>query len=168
VNAYKKSGAVFDGGAGIQGSIGTAIANNALGLGDGNAIVNAYGISASYRVSPKFVLNAFGTYATADFKLAGSDAATIASYGIGAAFPDFGKKGNLLGFVLGVEPYATNANQSFGPGLNSAPVHVEAFYKYQVNDRISVTPGVVWVSNPGQIEGNPSALIGTLRTTFTF
>ncbi len=168
VNAYKKSGAVFDGGAGIQGSIGTAIANNALNVGDGNAIVNAYGISASYQVSPKFVLNAFGTYATADFKVAGSEAATIATYGLGAAFPDFGKKGNLLGFVVGVEPYATNANQSFGPGLNSAPVHVEAFYKYQVNDRISVTPGVVWVSNPGQIEGNTSALIGTLRTTFTF
>jgi Carbohydrate-selective porin, OprB family/S-layer homology domain len=168
VNAYKKSGAVFDGGAGIQGSIGTAIANNALNVGDGNAIVNAYGISAAYQVNPKFVLSAFGTYATADFKVAGSESATIATYGLGAAFPDFGKKGNLLGLVVGVEPYATNANQSLGPGLNSAPVHVEAFYKYQVNDRISVTPGVVWVTNPGQIEGNPSALIGTLRTTFTF
>ena len=169
VNAYKKTGAIFDGGAGIQGSVGTAIANNALDVGDGNAIVNAYGISASYQFSPKFILNAFGTYATADFRIpGGSDAATIATYGVGAAFPDLGKKGNLLGFVVGVEPYATNANQSFGGGVNSAPLHVEAFYKYQVNDRISITPGVVWVSNPGQIDVNKSAVIGTLRTTFTF
>ena len=169
VNAYKKTGAIFDGGAGIQGAVGTAIANNALAVGDGNAIVNAYGISASYKFSPKFILNAFGTYATADFRIpGGSDAATIVTYGVGAAFPDLGKKGNLLGFVVGVEPYATNANQSFGDGVNSAPLHVEAFYKYQVNDRISITPGVVWVSNPGQIDGNKSAVIGTLRTTFTF
>jgi Carbohydrate-selective porin, OprB family/S-layer homology domain len=169
VNAYKKSGAIFDGGAGIQGAIGTAIVNNALGVGDGNAIVNAYGLSASYQVSPKLVLNAFGTYGTADFRIpGGSEAATIVTYGVGVAFPDFGKRGNLLGFVVGVEPYATNANLSFGGGVNSAPVHVEAFYKVQVTDRITITPGIVWVSNPGQIEGNPSALIGTLRTTFTF
>ena len=128
VNAYKKTGAIFDGGAGIQGSVGTAIANNALAVGDGNAIVNAYGISASYQFSPKFILNAFGTYATADFRIpGGSDAATIVTYGVGAAFPDLGKKGNLLGFVVGVEPYATNANLSFGGGVNSAPLHVEAF-----------------------------------------
>ena len=169
VNAYKKTGAIFDGGAGIQGSIGTAIANNSLAVGDGNAIVNAYGISAAYKFSPKFILNAFGTYATADFRIpGGSDAATIVTYGVGAAFPDLGKKGNLLGFVVGVEPYATNANLSFGGGVNSAPLHVEAFYKYQVNDRISITPGIVWVSNPGQLDGNKSAVIGTLRTTFTF
>ncbi len=144
VNAYKKTGAIFDGGGGIQGSVGTAIANNSLAAGDGNAIVNAYGISASYKFSPKFILNAFGTYATADFRIpGGSDAATIVTYGVGAAFPDLGKKGNLLGFVVGVEPYATNANLSFGGGVNSAPLHVEAFYKYQVNDRISITPGVV-------------------------
>ena len=169
VNAYKKTGAIFDGGEGILGAIGTTIANNALGVGDGNAIVNAYGISAAYKFSPNFVLNAFGTYATADFRIpGGSEAATIATYGVGAAFPDFGKRGNLLGFVVGVTPYATNANRSFGGGVSAAPWHVEGFYKYAVTDRLSITPGVIWVSNPGQIDGNPSAVIGTVRATFSF
>ncbi len=168
VNAYKKSGAIFDQNAGISTAVGTAIANNALGVGNGTAKVNAYGLSGSYQISPKLVLNAFGTYATADFGIAGSDAATIFTYGLGVALPDFGKKGNLLGFVLGAEPYASNANLTFGPGINSVPIHVEGFYRYQVTDRLSITPGVIWLTNPGQIDGNKSAVIGTLRTTFTF
>jgi hypothetical protein len=168
VNAYKKSGAIFDQNGGISTSVGTAIANNALNVGNGTAKVNAYGLSGSYQISPKLVLNAFGTYATADFGIPGSEATTIFTYGLGVALPDFGKKGNLLGFVFGAEPYASNANLTFGPGINSVPIHVEGFYRYQVNDRISVTPGVIWLTNPGQIDGNKSAVIGTLRTTFTF
>ena len=77
---------------------------------------------------------------------------------MGVALPDFGKKGNLLGFVAGAEPYA---------GSSRVPFHFEGFYKYQMNDRISVTPGVIWITNPGQVNGS-SAIIGTVRTTFTF
>ena len=170
VNAYKKSGAIFDEGAGVSASVGTAIANNALNAGNGTAKVNAYGLSAAYKISPKLVVNAFGTYATADFGIPpGKDAATIFTYGLGIALPDFGKNGNLLGFVIGAEPYASNANLTSGsPGINSVPIHVEGFYRYQLNDRISVTPGLIWLTNPGQIDGNKSAVIGTVRTTFTF
>jgi Carbohydrate-selective porin, OprB family/S-layer homology domain len=168
VNAYQKSGAIFDQNGGILTAVGTTIANNALGVGNGTAKVNAYGMSAAYQVSPQLVLNAFGTYATADFGIPGSEVATIFTYGLGVALPDFGKKGNLLGFVVGGQPYASNANLSFGGGINSVPVHVEGFYRYQVNDRLSVTPGLIWLTNPGQIDGNKSAVIGTLRTTFSF
>jgi hypothetical protein len=168
VNAYKKSGAIFDGNGGILTAVGTTIANNALGVGNGTAKVNAYGMSAAYQVSPQLVLNAFGTYATADFGIPGSEVATIFTYGLGIALPDFGQKGNLLGLVFGAEPYASNANLTFGGGINSVPVHVEGFYRYQVNDRLSVTPGLIWLTNPGQIDGNKSAVIGTLRTTFSF
>ena len=83
------------------------------------------------------------------------------TYGLGLALPDFGKKGNLLGFVVGAQPYQS------GGGL-STPFHVEGFYKYQVNDRISVTPGVIWITNPTQTANEKSAIIGTVRTTFTF
>ncbi len=168
VNAYQKSGAIFDQNRGILAAVGTTIANNALNVGNGTAKVNAYGLSGSYQISPKLVLNAFGTYATADFGIPGSEAATIFTYGLGVALPDFGKRGNLLGFVLGAEPYASNANLTFGPGINSVPIHVEGFYRYQVTDRLSITPGVIWLTNPGQIDGNKSAVIGTVRTTFTF
>jgi carbohydrate-selective porin OprB len=48
------------------------------------------------------------------------------------------------------------------------PISVEAFYKYQVTDNISVTPGIQWVTNPSQIDNVTDALVGTLRGTFTF
>ncbi|HEY9730018.1 MAG TPA: carbohydrate porin, partial [Chroococcales cyanobacterium] len=46
--------------------------------------------------------------------------------------------------------------------------HFEGFYKYKLTDNISVTPGVIWVTAPGQNDNNDDAIIGTLRTTFTF
>jgi Carbohydrate-selective porin, OprB family/S-layer homology domain len=155
VNAYKKSGAIFDGNGGLGGAVGTGLANNLS-----NPVkVDAYGISGSYQFNPGLVVNAYGSYIKADNL--GGGTRDIYTYALGVALPDFGKKGNLLGFVVGAQPYQS------GSGLNT-PLHVEGFYKYQVNDRISVTPGVIWVTNPSQTSGEASAVIGTVRTTFTF
>jgi len=158
VNAYKKSGAIFDGNGGTGVQVGTD-------PGNFNTLLNtpvkldAYGVSGSYSFSPGLVVNAYGSYIKANST--GSASRDIYTYGLGIALPDFGKKGNLLGFVVGSQPYQSVV------GL-STPFHVEGFYKYQVNDRISVTPGVIWVTNPTQTFGEKSAIIGTVRTTFTF
>ena len=148
VNAFRKSGEIFDGGGGFNSSIGSVVTDPLATA----TKVNAYGLSGSFKLSPQLVLNAFGTYATTDA------VRDIWTYGMGVALPDFGKKGNLLGFVAGAEPYA---------GSSRVPFHFEGFYKYQMNDRISVTPGVIWITNPDQVSGK-SAIIGTVRTTFTF
>jgi carbohydrate-selective porin OprB len=72
----------------------------------------------------------------------------------------------LLGFMAGAEPYLGNPR---GVGAtNDIPLHFEGFYKYQLTDNISITPGVIWVVNPGQNDANDDVVIGTLRTTFTF
>ncbi|MCX5962443.1 MAG: iron uptake porin [Cyanobacteria bacterium] len=155
VNAIKKNGAIFDGNGTITGAIGTTLANTTS-----NPVkVDAYGISGSFQFNPGLVANAFGSYIKADnFSGVSTD---LYTYGLGLALPDFGKKGNLLGLVVGAQPYQAS-------GTLSTPFHVEGFYKYQVNDRISVTPGVIWVTNPTQTAGEKSAIIGTVRTTFTF
>jgi Carbohydrate-selective porin, OprB family len=95
-----------------------------------------------------------------------ANTADVWTYGLGVALPDFGKKGNLLGFVAGAEPHITGSNLA---GVSTTvPFHFEGFYKYQMNDRISITPGIIWITNPGQVNGANSAVIGTVRTTFTF
>ena len=177
VNSYRKSGAVFgsifDGGTGTP--IGSLAANGVSGT-NGGIKADAYGLSASYKLGSKIVLNAFGTYAKLDNQNAAGSAtkyeADVWTYGLGIALPDFGQKGNLLGFVFGAEPYIASARLG---GVNSTglttPLHFEGFYKYQLNDRISVTPGIIWVTNPGQgvnDSNKNSAVIGTIRTTFTF
>ncbi|MCY6492567.1 iron uptake porin [Leptolyngbya sp. GGD] len=162
VNAYRR-GAIFDGGSAVASS-GTALANRNT-LGTGSSQVNAYGASVAFKLSPQVVINGFFSYINANFVDDGQGKKDIWTYGLGVAFPDFGKKGNLLGFVAGAEPYMGNPS---GGASNDVPLHFEGFYKYQLTDNISITPGVIWVVNPGQNDANDDVVIGTLRTTFTF
>jgi hypothetical protein len=167
VNAYRANGGIFDGGSSIASS-GTLFANNSTigGVAQQNpAKVNAYGASVAFKVSPKFVINGFASYINADFVNDGQGNQEIWTYGLGLAFPDFGKKGNLLGVMAGAEPYLGNPSGGVG---NDIPLHVEGFYKYQLTDNISITPGVIWIINPGQNTNNDDVVIGTVRTTFTF
>jgi hypothetical protein len=160
VNAYDKNGSIFDG---TSAGIGTSFANNP-GLGGGSTKVNAYGVSGSLKLGGGLLVNAFGMFADADKLGDGISGRDVWSYGASLGLQDFGKKGNLLGLVVGAEPYAPDA---VGAGRN-IPLHVEGFYKYQLNDKISVTPGVIWVKDPGQNSNNSDVFIGTLRTTFSF
>lgn len=155
---------------------GTAVANTLAGqtrlapgpfFNPSPVIANSYGVQASYQFSPAFVVSGwFGaTYA----RLIGDGDGTILNYALTFAFPDLGKRGNLLGFVVGAEPYLTNFDggnpQSF---KNDVPFHIEAFYRYRINDNISITPGVIVLTAPNQDASNGVDVIGNIRTTFTF
>ncbi|MDZ8087447.1 MAG: iron uptake porin [Nostoc sp. DedQUE12b] len=170
VHGYSASGALFDSGTdGATGGfdVGTGQANflgNAAGVVTPSSS-NSYGVSAAFRPSDKLSISGFVSYH--DVTGVGADDDYQAwSYGLGVALPDFGKKGNVLGVFAGAEPYSFN-RPGFG-GNNDIPYHVEGFYKYRVSDNISVTPGVIWLTSPGQNSDNDDAIIGTLRTTFTF
>lgn len=138
--------------------------------------LNSYGLEATMNITDWLTFSAYGNYSSVI--LNGQDSGEIWSYGGGFAFPDFGKEGNVLGIFAGVQPYlggvslrATNALGDFYsvPVSTKNPVSVEVFYKYQVTDNISLTPGILWISNPSQLaDNNNDAVIGTLRGTFTF
>ena len=148
-----------------------------LVLDYGDKTTNSYGASAAWRVADWMSFSAFFNYTSVILNGRGND--QIWTYGGGVAFPDLGKEGNLLGIFAGVQPYSgnstffitdTSTGDSYKTRLSgiSVPIHVEAFYKYQLNDNISLTPGVIWVSSPSQSKNNQDQVIGTLRTTFTF
>ncbi|MBL1177568.1 iron uptake porin [Pantanalinema sp. GBBB05] len=159
VNAYRKV-SLFDGG-GAGSVVGSGLDNIVLPLTNG-AEVNAFGLSAAYKINPTISVNAFGAYLDVNLKgVGGSGDFDSWTYGLGLAFADLGKRGNLLGLMAGVEPYFEDAQN---------PIHVEAFYKYQLTDNISITPGVIWVINPSSDAFNDGddVIIGTVRTTFSF
>jgi Carbohydrate-selective porin, OprB family/S-layer homology domain len=143
-------------------AVGTAQAN-ALNTLNGYS-TNSYGVSAAFRPSDKLSISGFVSYHDVTGFGVG-DNYEAWSYGVGVALPDFGKKGNVLGVFAGAEPYSFNRPGFVG---NDIPYHFEGFYKYRVSDNISVTPGVIWLTSPGQNSNNDDAIIGTLRTTFTF
>ncbi len=47
-------------------------------------------------------------------------------------------------------------------------LHFEIFYRFKVNDNLSITPGFFFVTNPGHIADNDTLFVGTIRTTFRF
>ncbi|MBN3963550.1 iron uptake porin [Nostoc sp. NMS8] len=170
VHGYSASGALFDSASnGTAGAfdVGTGQANFLGNTATGTispSSSNSYGVSAAFRPSDKLSISGFVSYHDVTGIGAGDDYEAW-SYGLGVALPDFGKKGNVLGVFAGAEPYSFNRVGTVG---NDIPYHFEGFYKYRVSDNISITPGVIWLTSPGQNSNNDDAIIGTLRTTFTF
>ncbi|MEH2380984.1 MAG: iron uptake porin [Nostoc sp.] len=156
------SGSTSDGTFGNDVAVGTGQAN-ILSTTNGSSS-NSYGVEAAFRPSDKLSISGFVSYHDV-IGFGANDNFQAWSYGIGVALPDFGKKGNVLGIFAGAEPYSFNRPGFVG---NDIPYHFEGFYKYRVSDNISITPGVIWLTSPGQNSNNDDAIIGTLRTTFTF
>ncbi|NEO86643.1 MAG: iron uptake porin [Spirulina sp. SIO3F2] len=165
------------GGTGTTSSVvGTSFANNPVGSGaylSGNTTSgiasNSYGAEVAFRPSDSISVSGFATWT--DARVIGTGDADIWTFGAGLAFPDLGKEGSVLGIFGGAQPTLRgvegNVNRAaFDPDFSW---HIEAFYKYQLNDSISITPGLIWLTDPNQASGNSSdAVIGTLRTTFSF
>ncbi|TVP57264.1 MAG: carbohydrate porin, partial [Nodularia sp. (in: Bacteria)] len=169
VHGYHGAGStIFDAGIANSAVVGTSIANlGGIDRVNPNTLsafaTNSYGVSAAFRPSDRLSVSGFVSYTDVN-GFGANDSSEVWSYGVGLALPDFGKRGNVLGIFGGAQPYA----RGIQPGLNSIPYQVEGFYKYRVSDNISVTPGLIWVTNPGQNSNNDDAFIGTLRTTFSF
>ncbi len=131
-------------------------------------VSNSYGLEASLGLSPKFLIN--GWVGLTQARLIGLGDADIWNFAVGFVFPDLGKKGNIAAIVAGAEPTlrglevpggTRNFNRDFA-------YHIEGFYKFKVNNNISITPGVIWLTAPNQNDNNSDVIIGTIRTTFTF
>jgi len=138
VRAYQNRGDLFDIGSSF-GIVGTAQANNPFGT---PFTSDSFGAQGFFTFSPGFALNGFFGYTNSN-NLQGNGSANIWYYGLGFAFPDLGKAGNLGGLIFGVQPYLANNPAP----ANDMPFHIEAFYKYQVTNNISITPGVISVGS---------------------
>ncbi|MBD2451071.1 iron uptake porin [Nostoc sp. FACHB-152] len=167
VHGYNGAGSsLFDAG-GFNGNNVALVGTEAANRLDTSSSSNSYGISAAFRPSDKLSISGFVSYHDVTPTGAGNDFEAW-SYGAGVALPDFGKQGNVLGIFAGAVPYALNRPGFTGRNGGDVPYQIEGFYKYRVSDNISITPGVIWLTSPGQNSDNDDAIIGTLRTTFTF
>ncbi len=139
------------GGAGV--TVGTSLANASVG----RTSANSYGLALSYKATDKVSFSGFAMKTDANKGALGKQ--DIWSYGGGLAFPDVDGKGSLAGIFVGAEPYVG--------GAGSTPFHIEGFYKYKLSDNLSITPGVIYLTATDEVNKN-SAVIGVVRTTFTF
>jgi hypothetical protein len=182
-------------GAGVSGGTGSGFANNPFNGAATSA--NAYGIQANVKFSPQVALSGWAGYTSATSKeriatvssqgtaldpaVSADDQAAIWNWAAALTFPDLLKEGNLGGIVFGMPPKVTD--NDFGPITRvlsagrdvtnarrdrDTTYHLEAFYRHRLNDKISITPGLLVIFNPESSRNNDTIYVGTLRTTFTF
>ncbi|AFZ12611.1 cyanobacterial porin [Crinalium epipsammum PCC 9333] len=147
---------------------------------DGNLATssNAYGVQASLKLSPKFILGGWAGYTTTRTLPSAEQSASLGgdlgiwNYAVTLGFPDLGKEGSFAGIIVGMEPKLTRVSGAISTlGLSKDPdtsLHIEGFYQYQLTDNIAVTPGIIWLTAPDHNNANQDIVIGTVRTTFSF
>jgi hypothetical protein len=147
-----------------------------LPFGDSATSTNGFGLQFTYKLSKKLILGGWGSYLSANAEALpnvnnvnasqGADA-DIWSWAVTAALPDLGKPGSQLNFVFGMPPKVTN-NDILEREDKDTSLHFELSYNYPVNDNISITPGVVMITNPEHNAENGTILVGLMKTTFKF
>ncbi len=166
----------------IAGSAGSFLASQPFGSNIATSS-DILGLQGFYRVSPNFQVHGWLGYINANAK--GSGLSQISDgwggslitnvsegsnadiwYGaIGLTFPDVGGEGNLPGILVGLPPRVTSSDIR---EEDDSSYHIEAFYRFQVNDYISITPGFWVVLNPENNNNNDNQYVGVIRTSFDF
>jgi hypothetical protein len=106
---------------------GSINSNTPFGTASQSITANSYGVEATFRFSPAFTLSSWVGFSQAISEgLPSRPEADILNYAVTLAFPDIGKKGNLLGIVLGQPPKVTS--NDYGLADPDTSLHLEAFY----------------------------------------
>lgn len=130
---------------------------------------NSYGVEAQYNFSSKFSLSGWVglTQAEAQSGIFKGNNADIWYWAVTLSLFDLGKEGNLGGLVVGQPTKVTN-NDVAALEDKDTSILIEAFYRHRLTDNISITPGLVVVTNPEHNDDNDTVFVGVVRTVFDF
>ncbi|MGJ5672106.1 MAG: iron uptake porin [Nostochopsis sp.] len=156
------------GGVSLFGSTGSENANQPFGSSVATS-ANHYGAQLNFKPSSRLTVGGWAGFSNAEAQSGANDGdnADIFYWMANVAFKDLGKEGNLLGFQFGQPPKVTNNDDSTREDDDNS-YHIEALYRYQLNDNIAFTPGLLVILNPEHDDNNETVYVGTLRTTFSF
>jgi len=156
-----------------NGFLGTALANRFDQAGvlfdQASAVsTNGYLVGGYYSIFPK--VNVGGWANLVQARLLGKGDANIWNYALQIALPDLFKEGNLGGFVIGMEPALTGLTTTLPHAAfkNDTSLHIEAYYRHQLTNNVSITPYVIWITAPNQDASNPGIILGGFRTILQF
>lgn len=131
--------------------------------------INSVGGTATWRFSPKIAFTGYGAGFFVNNDGGTSASTNLITWMAGLHFTDVFKKGNTAGILFGQPLYRIDASGAASlPSGRATPYHLEAYYRFQVTDNISITPGAFVLFNPEGLRRNNTTAVGVLRTTFTF
>ncbi|MDA0672788.1 MAG: iron uptake porin [Cyanobacteria bacterium] len=169
------------------GSLGTGVGDDQIAVGNQitgtgtPTTTHAFGATASWDLNSRVTLGAWGGYTTSRIPGEAGSVETL-NWMLFANFPDLFKEGNLGGIYIGQPPRIVSSNlrqgqnipNSLAGGLGDpggqpgATLHIEAFYRYELTDYLSITPGIIAIFDPANSPSSEAITIGVIRTTFTF
>ncbi|MBE9185087.1 iron uptake porin [Microcoleus sp. LEGE 07076] len=134
----------------------------------GGVRLNSFGGTATWRLSPKLAVSTYGGWIIADAERSNAST-TFNSWMVGFHLRDLFKSGNNAGILFGqpLDRDSVSGGARFQQN-KATPYHLEAYYRFKVNDNISITPGAFVLFNPEGTKDNDTVGVGVLRTTFTF
>ncbi|ELS03728.1 putative S-layer protein [Xenococcus sp. PCC 7305] len=159
----------------LTGFTGSLFAQSPFGLETATSSDN-FNISTSYQVSDRVELGGWvgyiSTVAKSSPAASGLDASTGANADIWtaaltASYNDLGKLGSKLSFVLGLPPKLTSSDVPDREDEDTS-LHLELSYNYPLTEKISLTPGILTITNPEHNNENNAIIIGLMRTTLRF
>ncbi len=145
---------------------------------------HAVGATVAWRVNPNLQLGGWGGWTTSNpVNLTGNVETT--NWAVFAALPNLFRPGNLGGILVGQPPKITSSTLPDGynlpnfavpnfetgggkGGRSDTSLHLEMFYRAQLNDNIALTPGLFVIFNPNHNADNNALIVGALRATFRF
>jgi Carbohydrate-selective porin, OprB family/S-layer homology domain len=175
VNAYSPSGTLLTGVGDDQ------LVPFTSNLGGSPLSTNAVGATLTWKVSSRATLGGWVGYTNSHISGKSGEVETI-NWMAFLNLPDLFGKGNLGGLYVGQLPKIISSTLPIGENipdlLNGGPgepggqpgttTHVELFYRLRVTDNISITPGVMFIFQPGNTPDSDMITVGAVRTTFTF
>lgn len=173
VHAFQETGFIAQ-----AGGLGSNFANspftgNLVG-NTGPAASNSVGVQGTAKVAPWLNLSGWGGFTRADEE-AGPRSVDIINWAVAAAFPDLFVKGNLGAIIVGQQPRVVGRSNFAALDLTDANkrdrdgnFHIEALYRFNVNNNISITPGLIVIINPENNSRNDTDFVPVIRTTFRF
>ncbi|MEM9244233.1 MAG: iron uptake porin [Cyanobacteria bacterium P01_F01_bin.153] len=118
----------------------------------------------NFTFNPKFGINGWFGYTNARSANDSDDEVDLITWAVALNFYDLFSEGSYGAILVGQPPTVTDADGADDDDFT--PIHVEALYRYALNDFISITPGVAAIFNAD--EDGDTAILGVLRTEFAF
>ena len=163
VRAYYPDGQAF-----VSAGTGSRLANAPFGQIDTSA--DHFGLQSSLNFDPVVISGWAGlTLGYAETNGAGvtaGDNATILNWAVSLGFPDLFGDGNIGGLIIGQQPRIIDNDSGWKE--EDANWHLQAQYRYQLTDGLSINPGLLAIINPENNSDNDTVYVGTIRTIFEF
>ena len=144
---------------------------------------DAFGANVDWRISEKVTVGGWFGFTNSDFVSSSGNIETINWMGYVNLY-DLLNEGDLAGLYVGQPPKITSSDLPLGRnipdfvnggnvfagegGQPGTTTHIELFYRWRVSDNISITPGAIYLIDPGHNSENDNIFIGAIRTTFSF